>query len=63
MAYIRALKETCRRCTKAATVEVVTFRNESAGKFCRMCGDKELKNQLAIEKNSFAPKPTETIDA
>jgi len=43
MAYMRELKQYCKRCARQARVEVYNWRNASVGKFCREHGRECLK--------------------
>jgi hypothetical protein len=55
VAYLRELTKTCanRFCGKRATVELVDFRNESRGCFCKKHGDQQLKSRNEWEKKEF----------
>ena len=38
-------------CKRPARVELIDYRNESRGHFCKPCGDKALKTRLAFESS------------
>jgi hypothetical protein len=53
MAYIRDMSQACRRCGKAATLRVMTFRNEAFGDYCRRCAPVVLRQVTADEQRMF----------
>ena len=50
MAYLREVTDKCCNCReKRAVVELFTWRNSNLGRYCRPCGEKQLKNELNAE--------------
>ncbi len=58
MAYLRGLKRACNEelCSATAVEELISFRNESCGVFCKKHAAKRLARQKAIEEETMKPR-------
>lgn len=52
MAHLRELNNSCQRCHRLATVELLNRHNGSHGKFCSKCGKQALAELQESERHA-----------